>query len=173
MTMRRNRRAGSTLVEFTLVGIPLMFILISIFEISRGMWVYQTLAYATKEATRFVVVKGANCVQNGNTCGVTVQTVARIIEDRGVGLVPAELNVTLASLTDTRTCNPLSSCFNNATPWPTLTTPPDTGSNTGQNIRVTATYPFRSAISLFWPGTAGQQFGVFTLGSTSVEGVQF
>ena len=39
----RSRCGGQSLVEFTLVGIPLIFVLISVFEISRGMWMYHTL----------------------------------------------------------------------------------------------------------------------------------
>ena len=35
--MRRARSRGNTMVEFTLVGIPIMFALISVFEISRAM----------------------------------------------------------------------------------------------------------------------------------------
>ena len=37
MKPRRHRSLGQSLVEFTLVGIPIVFVLISIFEISRGM----------------------------------------------------------------------------------------------------------------------------------------
>ena len=50
--MNRSRgRTGSTLIEFTLVGIPLIFVLISTFEMARGMWNYQTLAYAVRAGT--------------------------------------------------------------------------------------------------------------------------
>ena len=34
----------------TLVGIPIIFTLICVFEISRGMWIYHTLAYAVNDA---------------------------------------------------------------------------------------------------------------------------
>src|SRR5215831_11346653 len=44
--MRRQFQRGATTVEMTLVGIPLMFVLVSIFEMSRGMWVYHTVANA-------------------------------------------------------------------------------------------------------------------------------
>jgi Flp pilus assembly protein TadG len=54
MTTSRNpkERGGTSLVEFTLVGIPMIFLLISTFEVARGMWEYHTLAYAVKEGTR-------------------------------------------------------------------------------------------------------------------------
>ena len=44
---------GSTLLEFTLVGIPVIFVLISTIEMARGMWMYHTLCHAVKEAARF------------------------------------------------------------------------------------------------------------------------
>ena len=46
---RRKSQRGGSLIEFTFVGIPLMFVLISIFEASRGMWTYNLLAHAIKE----------------------------------------------------------------------------------------------------------------------------
>ncbi|MBK5294214.1 MAG: pilus assembly protein [Acidobacteriia bacterium] len=179
-------RRGNSLVEFTLVGIPLLFVLISIFEVARGMWVYHTLAYAMKEATRFVIVKGSNCIATGNSCGVTVAQVATAIQDRGVGLLPGELNVTLSTVGGTVTCSPLSvcaistqtcapltSCTSSTTPWPTLGIPADPGSYRGNDIVITGTYPFKSAISLFWPGSGPQSFGVFLLGASSRETIQF
>jgi hypothetical protein len=169
--MRSER--GNAVVEFTLVGIPLVFILISIFEISRGMWVYHTIAHAVKNANRFLIVKGENCIASGNSCGVTIGRIAQEIRDSGVGLDPAQLNVTLISLGDIRTCNPIQTCLANTTPWPTLTTPAAAGSGRGQNITIQANIPFRSAIALFWPGAARTRFGVFNLGAASTEKIQF
>ena len=73
---RRGERGGSTLMEFVLVGIPIIFVLISTFEIARGMWAYQTLAYSVKRGLRYAIVHGWNCGQSGNTCNVTVGQIA-------------------------------------------------------------------------------------------------
>ena len=35
-TAAKLRQGGQALVEFTFVGIPIMFVLISVFEVSRG-----------------------------------------------------------------------------------------------------------------------------------------
>jgi hypothetical protein len=51
MRTRKQRQRGSAMIEFTLVGIPMIFLLISIFEISRAMWNYHTLAFAIREGT--------------------------------------------------------------------------------------------------------------------------
>ena len=170
--MRNRRQKGNAIIEFTLVGIPLIFILISIFEAARGFWIYHTLAYAMKEASRFVIVKGENCVQTPNACGVTVAQIAAVIKDRGVGLIPSDLNVTLSSLSDTRSCT-LQACLSDNTPWPTLAVPSLPGGARGQNLTITGRYPFRSAIAMFWPGSAPMIFGTFTFGANSREQIQF
>ena len=177
--MPKTSRRGNAMLEFTLIGIPLVFILISIFEVSRGMWIYHTLAHAVTDTNRFVIVKGENCVAPGNACGVTVRRIAEEFRDLGVGLIPADANLSLISPGDQRDCFPLQGCLDgtdpdSTTPWPTLTTPAAFGSGRGQNITVRATMPFRSAISLFWPGAGpGINFGVFLLGATSTEKIQF
>ena len=45
----RRAQRGATTIEMTLVGIPIIFLLISTFEISRGMWMYNTAATAVRE----------------------------------------------------------------------------------------------------------------------------
>ena len=96
--MRKSQRQrGVALVEFTIAGIPSMILLISTFSLAMGMWNYHTLAYAVHEGTRYVSVKGKNCTLPGNTCAVSVGTIAQKIGALGIGLV-----VTLAALGPTR-----------------------------------------------------------------------
>src|SRR5438874_911896 len=97
MRIARCSSKGGTLIEFMFVGIPIMFVLISIFEMSRAMWTYHTLAFAIKEGTRFAIVHGGNCVTAPNACAKTVADVATVISDAGVGLEPGLLNVSLIS----------------------------------------------------------------------------
>ena len=63
------------MLEMTLVGIPIIFILISIFEMSRGMWMYHTAAHSVKLGVRIATTHGENCVYNPpsttNSCSVT------------------------------------------------------------------------------------------------------
>ena len=61
-----KRQRGQSLIEFTFVGIPVIFTLICIFEISRGMWIYGTLNHAVKEGVRYAIVHGINCSKNTN-----------------------------------------------------------------------------------------------------------
>jgi Flp pilus assembly protein TadG len=172
MKLMRDRQRGSTLVEFTLVGIPLLFVFISVFEMSRGMWIYHTLAYAVKEGTRYAAVHGANCGNSPNSCTIAVRDVVGKIRDSGVGLPPGALNVTLTTQSGAQVvCSPISaSCLANASQWP----PSSNGDNqVGKQITITATCPFRSALALFWPGAGKVSFGAYTFPASSTELMEF
>ncbi len=113
--MTRPKRRGSATIEMTLVGIPIMFTLISIFEMSRGMWMYQTLAYSVKVGVRYAIVHGSSCDStennNINSCtaniggtfngqcpppptSTTAPAVAVVIECAAVGLAPDDTLLT-------------------------------------------------------------------------------
>jgi hypothetical protein len=136
-------------VEFTFVGIPLIFILISIFEASRGMWIYTTMAHAVKEGARFAAVRGdgfrASCLSS--PCPLTVAQVATAINQAGAGMIPTDVqNVTIGGVA----CGTLSACLTNGTQLNIMS---------GSTFTVTAQYNFLNALSLFWPGAgAGIQF---------------
>jgi len=169
VTKRGTRcRTGQSLIEFTFVGIPLMFVLISIFEISRGMWVYHTLAHATKVAARYSIVHGQNCVAPAtNTCAVTIGNIAQIFKDAGVGLNEATTTMNFISQGGTTTCT-LSACLGNSTQWP-----PAGGNAPTQVITIEAVTPFKSAIALFWPGASPVNVAAVDLPARASERVVF
>jgi hypothetical protein len=108
MRSRKSQR-GSTLVEMAFVGIPMIFLIISLFEISRGMWIYTTLSYAARESTRYISMHGQNCqLQN---CGVTPAQLGTYIENVAAGLDPTKVTVTFTSLSDYFVC-PLNTLQN-------------------------------------------------------------
>jgi len=173
MTRSRNRRRsglGQSLVEFTLVGIPIIFVLISTFEISRGMWIYHTLAYSVKVGVRYASVHGINCAHvggNPNDCLITIGQVAQRIQFTGVGLDPAKTSLTFTP--GGVTCT-LAACAGNATIWPTN----DSVVNAvGQPIRIDITTPFNSAIAMLWPGAKPVSFASGTLGASSQDHIQY
>src|SRR5208282_6574762 len=92
-----GRKRGSVTVEFTLVGIPIIFTLVSIVDMSLGMWIYHSQTYAVAQAARYTVVHGQDCTLNGNTCTVTVGNIASAIANTGVGLSTSQWDVTLVS----------------------------------------------------------------------------
>ena len=161
-------RQASTIVEMTLVGIPLIFILISTFDIALGMWGYDTLAYGVRETTRYATVHGQDCTTSPNSCGITVSSLAHYFGNAAIGVPSGTVNVSFVSLKDSITCNPLSSCFSNTNTFPSAN-----ANGTGDPITVTATYPFKTAIAIFWPGSAPVQFGTVTFYASSTDNIQF
>lgn len=168
MMIRRNHRerGGTSLVEFTLVGIPMIFLLISTFEISRGMWIYHTLAFGVKEGTRYASVHGQTCSIAPNNCTVTVAQVAQQIENFTGGLLPGQLTLTLTTTGTSKTCT-ITNCLLDNSTWP-----PAPDNAPGNDIQISGRYPFQSAISMFWPG-AGPSVGVATVnfGASAREGM--
>ena len=156
------------MLEFTLVGIPMVFVLISTIELARGMWTYHSMAYAIKEGARYVVVRGKGCTQNGNSCGTTVSAIAHQIAYAGIGLDAGTLNAQLMSASGNVTCNPLNSCYENNTAWP-----PVNDSAPGADIEISATYGFRSALSMFWPGAGSVPFAPVKFPAYSRQAIQF
>jgi Flp pilus assembly protein TadG len=162
------------LVEFTLVGIPLIFILISIFQMSLGMWSYHTLEEAVEEGTRFEAVRGANlqaqsaCASNEDSCGASLNGIAAALANAAVGLPAANWSATLTAGGSTHTCSPLSSCLHVTTTWP-----PSGDNSSGTTIKISATYNFPSSLAFFWPGQQSQVFGTIALKAVSQQTILY
>jgi|SRR5215471_4792217 len=169
MSARKQNQRGSAMIEFTLVGIPMIFLLISVFEMSRAMWNYHTLAFAVREGTRYAAVHGAGCSTDPrNSCQVTVAQVARRIQDAGIGLDPAQLDLTFTSSGSSIKCK-LDACVGTATSWP------EAPRNTpGNAISINGSLPFQSALAMFWPGAGqGINFPTVYLTAGSADIIQF
>ncbi|RPI14192.1 MAG: pilus assembly protein [Acidobacteriales bacterium] len=179
MKTGRNRRRGNAIIEFTLVGIPLMFLLISLFEISRGMWLYHTLAHSLKEGVRFSIVRGNNCNLAPNNCAIRVRDIAASIRRNAVGLPPGEIqNVTFATSSRTlATYASLNDALADGTYFPAGApggAEDPGGARLMSYVEISAVYPFRSAIAMFWPGAGrGVNFGTFMLPASSKETIQY
>lgn len=150
MTSRRKRLArGSTLVEFTLIGIPMLFLLVSIFELGRGMWQYHTLAYAIKAGARYAGVHGQNCNTWPNSCTVNISKIATVIKRAGIGLPPSQVTLRFTPPAGAVTTCRLDDCIASYTTgyWP-----PSGANAPGQPLKISGQYPFHSAITMLWPG---------------------
>ena len=171
MRLHHTRESGAMLLEFTLIGIPLLFVPISVFELCRGMWTYQMVGSSVKAGTRYAVVHGQNCAVPPNVCLVTIGDIAGRIQATGRGLLWNQFNVTFTSSDNaTISCAPLSNCFSNGTTWPPLAV-----NAVGKPLQISGTYPFNSIISMFWPGNGPPTgtLGSTNFGAVSVENIQF
>ena len=174
--MRRARKQrGNTIVEMTLVGIPIIFVMISIFEMARVMWVYHTMSHTVREVTRFAAMHGQDCFLPGNNC-LGVNTIGNLATrlgpaGSGVGLDPDLVNVTFASgpaLGTVTTCL-LRDCVTNPATFPSLR-----DSALGLPVSIAVRFPIATALSMFWPGDqAGFSFAPITLGASSQDFVQY
>jgi len=175
----RSRRRGQALVEFTFVGIPMIFVLISVFEISRGMWMYHTLAHAVRDGVRYATVHGYNCTNNGNTCTVTMRQVAAVIRDAAVGLDPAKTKLnfyTFPTSTTTKTQTGTQCTLDTSTNPCSATNlfpPPACNTPKACQVEIDITTPFNSALAMLWPGAKPVTFTSGILGATSTDAVQF
>jgi Flp pilus assembly protein TadG len=168
---KRRRQSGVAIVEFSLAGIGTIFLLICTFHLSMGMWNYHVIANAVHEATRYLSVKGVNCTKPGNSCTVTVGTIAAKLETLAVGIPNNAINVTLTSDSGAvTTCAPLSTCEGSTTLWPPHS---NTDNAVGKKITVAASYRFQSPLLFFWPGAGKTEFGTIWFPASSTQLILF
>lgn len=161
-------RRGSTLIEFTLVGIPLIFIITSAMMVALAMWQFENLEYGSQSTARFVAMHGRLCAQNGTSCTTTVDDVAKFFATQTMALDPSKTQLTLTAATAATVCNPLNTCNGNLAQFP------DSAHN-GINFDVTvaATYPVVNPLGIFWPGNSGLGAATINLYGQSRQRIVF
>jgi Flp pilus assembly protein TadG len=169
--LRRRRESGSAIVEFTLTGIPLLFIWLSTVEMARGMWNYATLQYATKATLAYASMHGATCA-SPNSCSAKLSDVVTVFENAAVGIPQGDLSLTLTTASGaTQTCNPVSTCSTTNASWGSTWPPSASGDNAvGKDIYLRADQTFKSALILFIPGTGTTTFNGVAAGSFDFPG---
>jgi Flp pilus assembly protein TadG len=143
-----RRRSGQSVIEFTLLGIPMLFITIAVVSMSIDMWQYHTLAYATEITARMVSVHGATC-GTPNTCTIQVGDVAKFFAAHAIALDAGTVIVKMTDSSGTTTCNPVNSCNTNTAQFPA-----SSANGVGSDITITATYTLKNPFGMFWPPDA-------------------
>ena len=167
MKRHHHSRRGSTLLEFSLVGIPQLFIVISVISAGINMWQFSTLAYASESTARYISVHGNTCSINGNSCLITVGDAASYFKREAPALDSARVVVRFTDGSGTTTCNPLNTCTSSATPFPDATY-----NGVGQDITVKATFTLVNPMIMFWPPRE-DDVGSFVVGATSRQRILF
>ena len=162
-----RRRRGNALIEFTLLGVPLLFITISIVAVSIDMWEFHNLAYSVEQTARYVTVHGATCTQNTNSCTITVGNVATYFKTQALALDPTQVIVKITDGSGTTTCNPVNSCTGSATQFPN-----PANNSVGSDVTIKATYILKNPVVLFWPPDIDAPAD-FTVGATSRQRIIF
>jgi Flp pilus assembly protein TadG len=165
---RQARRKGATMLEFTLVGIGMIFVLISTFEVARGMWTYHTLAYAIREGTRYAAMHGRGCA-SPNTCQVNIGQIVTYIQGAGGAIDPDGTTLTFTPQTGSATTGTITSLSSN-----TVTFPPSAANAQGQAVKISARYQFQSILAMFWAVAAPTNDSrTLYLATSSTEPIQF
>jgi Flp pilus assembly protein TadG len=176
---KRNPESGNHTLEFTLVGLPLTFLLFSIANMSLSMLTLHTLQEAVEQGTRYMVTRGTNCTSGTNSCSVTVQQIASVVATQAVGIPPSQLNLTLIPNSDNPPtvgassvlCKPISvclaSCSSGCSGSRTTVWPPSANSNnaTGATVALQADATVTGPMFMFWQGSVrinGARFGAYS-----------
>ena len=166
---KAGSRRGSTLIEFTLMGIPIIFLTISVFSISIDMWEFHELPHAVEMTARYAATHGQGCTQPGNSCSLTVANLVTYFKAQNISLLPSLVNVTFTDGGGSITCAPLTDCASSSTLFPS------TGHNVAgvDDVTVRATYTLKNPIAIFWPSAHNAVWHAFTVGATSRQGILF
>jgi Flp pilus assembly protein TadG len=159
---RRKKQRGSAIVEFTLTGVPVIFVWISIVQMAIGMWHYQVLQSAVKVAAAYGSVHGAT-YKNAGASVVHISDVAQVLANYMIGMPPSSINVTFTAWKNssdatsdtnatTYTCE-LDNCISQST-YQTAAWPPGSGYDApnGSEFSIKAVYVFHSGICMVAPG---------------------
>jgi len=166
---RKNGRKGSTILEFVLVGIPIIFVFICIFEMSRGMWNYHSIAFGVREGTRYAAMHGVDCA-SPHTCQVSIGTITGVIRANATGIDPGTVTLTFTPSSGSATSDTMTNLASSSTIFP-----PTSANAQGQTVTISASYAFRSILAVFWVGAgrAANYSGTFNLYTSSAEPIQF
>jgi Flp pilus assembly protein TadG len=160
--MRRlNRERGSQTLEFTIIGIPLTFLLFSIANMCFSMLTLHTMQEAVEQGARYASTRGSTCSSTGNSCTVKIQQIADVIASAAAGINPAGIKVTFTPPTGgtTVTCSNLSTCTTVCSPscdgHRTLVWPDGVNNGPPNDIQISADCTLNAPMFMFWTGASG------------------
>jgi len=159
-------------VEFTMAGIPMIFLMFTTIQVSIAVWNYFTIDHAVNVAARFASLHGATCSANGNTCTVSLGTVATQLANAATGVPANKIKATFTTDSGVQTtCNPLSSCLSNSTTWPPSA---NNDNQVGASVTIKAQFTMNMALAMFWfrNGMINDE-GAFTFPATSTQQIMY
>ncbi|HXF50068.1 MAG TPA: TadE/TadG family type IV pilus assembly protein [Dehalococcoidia bacterium] len=86
MMRRLTDHRGQSLVEFAVVAPVFLMIVLGLVDGARAVWHYNTLAQATREGTRYAIVRS----------GATASQIESVVREHASGLDQNDLTVTVS-----------------------------------------------------------------------------
>ena len=80
---------NGTVLESSVVMLILFFLIVGLIDVGRGVWVYNSLSAAAREASRYAIVHG-----NRSSSPATSTTVENYVENKLPGIAPVTVNTT-------------------------------------------------------------------------------
>jgi Flp pilus assembly protein TadG len=161
--MPRKSERGNHTLEFTMVGLPLTFLLFSISNMCLSMLTLHTLQEAVEQGARYVVTRGSTCSSGSNTCTATVQQIAQIVAATAVGVNKNTMTLTMVPASGTAnqiSCNPIATCLSTCstgcnasrtTVWPTSA---NSDNSPGKDFILESDCALTLPMFMFWNGTS-------------------
>jgi Flp pilus assembly protein TadG len=156
--IRRSRACseeGSSLVEMALACLILIPVLLGIIQLSFALYCYHYSADAAREASRFAVVRGANCAKylkssaycsptDGGSTGATENDIAQYV--KGLGYPYSSTASTSVKW-----------CTKSGSSWSSCSTTQN--NSAGNQVRVTVTYNYPLVIPFLKTNTFNLNMG--------------
>ena len=101
MRRRASRSRGASLVEFALTAGIVLTVMFAAMALSQALSTYHFLASAASQATRYAIVRGAECSSWSSACPASAGDIQSYV--RGLvpdGITAANVNVTTTWLPD-------------------------------------------------------------------------
>ncbi len=86
LQVRGQGRRGASIVEFALVFLLLMLVVLGLMDLGRGIWTYTTVAQASREASRYIMV-------HGSANRTTAADIENVVARHAIGLDASKLQV--------------------------------------------------------------------------------
>lgn len=131
--MKHNQR-GASMVEFAISASALLLIMFGILEFGRVMYTYHTVSNAARLASRYAIVRGANCTLLDNCPDATSAQIQTWVQSQVPMVDSNSLSVTATWSTSN---DPSTDCS---------ATDPAGNDTPGHLVCVTVSYPFNFAI---------------------------
>lgn len=155
--MRRARKGvlgqeGASLVEMAISCTVLFAMLFGVIEMSMALYTYHFVSDAAREASRWAMVRGGNCITNVSTgyCSPT-STDAYGADNADIQAYVRSIGYPFASTLTTSTTW-LSSSGGTPATWSNCGTTPKNCNSAGNQVQVTVSYSFPIGIP-FWTNT--------------------